>query len=63
MDSCLNSKSAYIFERRYEDLPSGYYDYDVLKYWEKMIGQEDTLLPEDLNQVYFFAYCIYMLYI
>ena len=40
MDSCLNSKSAYIFERRYEDLPSGYYDYDVLKYWEKMIGQE-----------------------
>ena len=25
--------------------------------------QSYTLLPEDLNQVYFFAYCIYMLYI
>ena len=47
MDSCLNSKSAYIFERRYEDLPSGYYDYDVLKYWEKMIGQEAiSCLPQ-----------------
>lgn len=59
MDSCLNSKSAYIFERRYEDLPSGYYDYDVLKYWEKMIGQEAiSCLPQaygkQINELLFF---------
>ena len=45
MDSCLNSKSAYIFERRYEDLPSGYYDYDVLKYWEKNDWSGSYILP------------------
>lgn len=52
-------KNGVIGGQQYEDLPSGYYDYDVLKYWEKMIGQEAiSCLPQaygkQINELLFF---------